>query len=196
MELLPGILRVFQEQMPQARVRLYELSNREMLDWLEAGKLDVALRIRLDAKLGKNLVFEELWRYAVCVAMPPAHPLANAGKVGIRQLLRERLVGYTRQNYPDYHDMLDHVFAPYGPTPPIVAEHDGVASLITAVELGHGVVIMPESLTALAGPRLRVIPLHPAPPKLVVGVTYRAEQLTPLQERIIRASKLAVQSKS
>ena len=195
-ELLPRILRVFQEQLPQARVKLHELSNKEMLDWLEAKKLDVALRIRLDAKLGKDLVFEELWRYGICVAMSPTHPLANVRKVGIRQLLQERLIGYVRQNYPEYYDMIDHLFTPYGSTPPIVAEHDGVASLVTAVELGQGVAIMPESLAVLAGPRLRVIPLCPAPPKLVVGITYRTGKLTPLQEQLIRASKQAVQSKS
>ncbi|MDR0532756.1 MAG: LysR family transcriptional regulator [Verrucomicrobiales bacterium] len=195
-ELLPRILRAFQEELPQVRVKLHELSSKEMFDQVEAGKIDAALMVRFSKTPRKNMVFEELQRYAVCVALAPSHPLASAKKIDTRQLLKERLVGYSHQNYPEYYDILDHIFAPYGPTPPIATEHDSVASLITAVELGHGVALMPESLTALSGPRLRVIPLHPAPSKISVGLTYRAGKLLPLQERFILAARRASQTKS
>ncbi|MDR0532334.1 MAG: LysR family transcriptional regulator [Verrucomicrobiales bacterium] len=194
-ELLPKILRLFQEQAPQVQVRLHDLSSEEMLKGLGNGKLDVALMIRFGAKSRKGLVFEELQRYALCAALPLTHPQAMAKKIEIRQLLRERLIGYTRQDYPEYHQMLDQLFAPYGPTPPIAEEHDGVASLITSVEAGRGLALAPQSFACLAGPRLRIVPLSPAPSKLVVGIAYRAGKLTTVQNRFIEAAKLGVETK-
>ena len=93
-ELLPRALRFFQEANPGVRVQLHDLSTQEMLRGLRDGKLHVALLIQLSAKVLAGLVFEELHRYAVCVAVHPAHPLARARKVGLEQVANERLIAY------------------------------------------------------------------------------------------------------
>src|SRR5438046_4324227 len=77
-ELLPRALRFFQEANPGVRVQLHDLSTQEMLRGLRDGKLNVALMIQTSAKVLAGLTFEELRRYAVCVAAPPAHSLARA----------------------------------------------------------------------------------------------------------------------
>src|SRR5713101_3791408 len=68
-ELLPRTLRFFQEANPGVRVQLHDLSTQEMLRGLRDGKLDVALLIQVSPKVLAGLVFEELHRYAVCVAV-------------------------------------------------------------------------------------------------------------------------------
>jgi DNA-binding transcriptional LysR family regulator len=52
-------------------------------------KLHVALLIQVSAKVLSGLVFEELHRYAVCVAAHPAHPLARAREVGLERVANE-----------------------------------------------------------------------------------------------------------
>jgi DNA-binding transcriptional LysR family regulator len=94
-ELLPRALRFFQEANPGVRVQLHDLSTQEMLRGLRDGKLHVALLIQLSAKVLTGLVFEELHRFAVCVAVHPSHPLARARKVGLEQVANERLIAYT-----------------------------------------------------------------------------------------------------
>src|SRR6185295_12342091 len=89
-ELLPQALRYFQEANPGVRVQLHDLSTQEMLRGLRDGKLHVALFIQMSAKVMADLVFEELSRYPVCVAVHPSHPLARARKVGLDQIARER----------------------------------------------------------------------------------------------------------
>lgn len=90
-------------------------------------------------------------------------------------MAQERLIGFTRADYPEYHAWIAQLFAPLGPAPSIVEEHGGVTSLITAVEAGRGIALVSQRLDCLAGPRLKVCPLHPAPPPLVVGIAYRRE---------------------
>ena len=72
-----------------------------MLRGLRDGKLHVALLIQVSAKVLAGLVFEELHRFAVCVAVHPAHPLARVRKVGLEQVGNERLIAYTLADYPE-----------------------------------------------------------------------------------------------
>ncbi len=51
---------------------------------------------------------------------------------------------------------------------------------IAAVEAGRGVAIVSRRMVALAGGRLKVIPLHPAPPPLSVGVAWLEGWLSPV----------------
>src|SRR2546426_3079497 len=45
--------------------------------------------------------FEELDRFAVCVATNRTHRLARARQVGLHNLAKERFIGYTHAGYPD-----------------------------------------------------------------------------------------------
>ncbi len=117
-----------------------------------------------------GLTFEELRRYNVCVAVPPGHALAGSGQVALRVLAKEQLVGYTRADYPEYHEWLNALFAPLGRGMRSVEEHDSATSLIAAVESGRGVALVPQSFACFVGARLKLLPLTPAPPAFEVGV--------------------------
>jgi DNA-binding transcriptional LysR family regulator len=158
-----------------------------MLRGLREGKLHVALLVQLSAKVLAGLVFKELRRYAVCVAVHPSHPLARARKVGLEQVARERLIAYTLADYPEYHAWLSALFAPLNVPPKIAEEHDSSTSLIASVEAGRGVALVQQGFDCLAGPRLKVRPLTPAPLPLVVGVAWRKDVNSPLVQKFVAA---------
>jgi DNA-binding transcriptional LysR family regulator len=190
-ELLPRALRFFQEANPAVRVQLHDLSTQEMLRGLRDGKLHVALLIKVSAKVMAGLVFEELRRYAVCVAMHPAHPLARVRKVRLEQVANERLIAYTLADYPEYHVWLADLFAPLKHPPNIAEEHDSSTSLIASVEAGRGVALVQQGFDCLTGPRLKVRPLTPSPPPFVVGVAYRKDANSPATANFIAAAQRA-----
>src|SRR2546425_11763467 len=70
-ELLPRALRYFRKSSPGVRVQLHDLSTQEMLRGLRDGKLHAALLVQAPPKTLAVLVFEELQRLAVCVALHP-----------------------------------------------------------------------------------------------------------------------------
>jgi DNA-binding transcriptional LysR family regulator len=187
-ELLPRALRFFQEANPGVRVQLHDISTREMLRGLREGKLHVALLVEVSPKVMSGLIFEELGRYAVAVAMHPAHRLARARRVGLEQLAHERLIAYTLADYPEYHSWLSHLFAPLNRLPKIAEEHDSSTSLIASVEAGRGVALVQQGFDCLSGPRLKVRPLSPPPPPLVVGVAYRKEAHATATKNFIAAA--------
>jgi DNA-binding transcriptional LysR family regulator len=188
-QILPAALRKFQEQFPSVRVALHDLSTEEMLAQLGEKKLQLALTVKPPAKLLRGLKFEGLARYAMRVAVAPKHPLAKAKAIRLEQVAREPLIAYSRKDYPEYHTMLEKLFAPAGGKPRIAGEHDSVTSLIAAVESGRGFALVPECLACMVGARLKLIPLQPAPPPLPVGAIWRADSETEFVKHFVAAAK-------
>lgn len=188
-EILPRGLRRFQEAHPGVRVQLHDLSTEAMLRGLRDGDLHVGLLIRPSAKALVGLRFEELRRYAVCVALHPAHPLARLRRVALKDLVQERLIGYARDEYPEYHDWVAGLFAGTSDPPRISEEHDSATSLIAAVEAGRGIALVQQGFECLAGPRLRLRRLGPVVAPFVVGVAYRHEGSSAMAKAFVESVK-------
>jgi DNA-binding transcriptional LysR family regulator len=187
-QILPQALRTFQEKFPGVRVALHDLSTEEMLAQLGEKKLQVALTVRPSAKLLRGLNFEELARYEMCVAVAPKNPLAKLKFVSLEQISREPLIAYSRKDYPEYHAMLEKLFAPVGRKPKIAGEHDGVTSIVAAVESGRGFALVPSCVACMAGPRLKLLSLRPALPPVPVVAVWRKESETELVKNFIAAA--------
>ena len=191
-KILPQALRVFQEKYPNVRVALRDLSSEEMLTQLREGKLHLALTVPPAKKLLRDLDFKLLARYSMCVAVAPRHPLAKLKSVTLAQLVNEPLIGYSRADYPDYHEHLEKIFAPVVAggrhAPRIAEEHDGVASIIAAVEAGRGFALVPDSFNCMVGPRLKIIPLNPKGELIPVGAIWKRGEASPIVEKFVQAA--------
>jgi DNA-binding transcriptional LysR family regulator len=185
-ELLPRILHAFQGEAPGVRVVMHDLSSEEMTRGLRDRKLHVALLVKPLANALRGLTFEELCRYPLCAALPPEHRLAGLKRVGLKELADERLVVYSRSEYPEYHEFLADLFQPFGRSPPIAEELDSATSLIAAVEARRGIALVPSCLACLAGPRLKLRGLQPAPPPIIVGTAYQSGGLCSVGQRFVK----------
>ena len=190
-ELLPRALKYFRKSNPGVRVRLHDLSTQDMLQGLRDGKLQAALLVQVPPKTLAGLVFEELQRHAVCVAVHPAHPLARARRVGLKEVAEEHLVAFTLADYPEHQAWIAGLFAPLNRPPQIVEEHDSFTSLIAAVESGRGVAVIAQPLNGLGSPRLKIRPLQPAPPPLGLGIAYRKKLRSTATDNFIDAARRA-----
>jgi DNA-binding transcriptional LysR family regulator len=187
--ILPPTLRAFQAGSPNVRVLLHDLSTEEMLARLRDGALQIAFLVRPTRAMLRGLRFEELRCEALCLAVAPKHPFARRRTVKLAELVREPLIAYSRKEYPEYHELLVEYFATIKSKPPVVEEHDGITSLIAAVEAGGGVALVSESVACLAGPRLKLIPLSPAPEPLVIGTAWSERGLAPAAERFLKCAQ-------
>ena len=187
--ILPQILRAFQSQTANVRVKLHDLSTEEMLFGVREGKLQLALTVRPNRAMMRGLRFEELARETMCLAVPQNHPFGRLRSVPLSQAAREPLVVLSRTEYPDYHELLDEIFASTKTRLRIVEEHDSATSLTAAVESGTGVALMPQSLGCSTGPRLKLIPLSPSPDPLIIGAVWSQKNLSPTAERFLKTAK-------
>ena len=191
-EILPAALRAFEQGSPGTRVALHDLSTAEMIQGLRDGSLDIALLVRPGRGGLGGLRWRELRRYPVCVAAPAGHPFTSGPAPGLRQVFAERLLVYTRADYPEYGEWLDRI----APIPHTIAEeHDSSTSLVAAVEAWRGVALIPESFACFAGRRLVVRRIAGKLPPFVVG-TALPENPEPAALAFAEAARAAVASNS
>jgi DNA-binding transcriptional LysR family regulator len=171
-QILPGALRAFQAELPRVRVLLRDLTTEEMRTQLLEKKLDLALMVSPNQGRRRGFHVEGIAQYPFCIALPLGHPLARLRSISASRIQHEPFVAYTKADYPDYHEELTRNI---GEHLQVVEEHDGGASLIAAVEAGHGVAMVPSCLSCFSGQRLKLIPLKPAPAPLLICAVYRSE---------------------
>jgi DNA-binding transcriptional LysR family regulator len=190
-EILPKALKLFEQAHPGARVSLHDCSTEEYGRLLLERKLDVALGVRPAGRIWRGVIFEKLAAYPLSCALAASHPLGGKRSISVHQIKAERFIGYSRDEYPEYHAWLRELFRPFGFEPVIAEEHDSATSLIAAVEAGRGLAIAPSSLRCLAGPRLKLLPLRPNLPPLIMGILH-VPPLSPAAELFVAAVKKSV----
>lgn len=191
-EILPRALRRFHKMKPNAHVELHDMSTQAMLRGLRERTLDVALIVSVAPLEFAGLTVEEVATYPVRVATHPEHRFTRLRRVRLRDVAREPLVTFSRDEYPEAHRALAKILAPYTRAPNIVAEYDTFVSLIAGVEAGRGVALVFEPAGRLAGERLVLRPLDPEPPPLPISVAYRSERASAMTLGFVAAAKEAM----
>jgi DNA-binding transcriptional LysR family regulator len=183
-DILPVALKAFQKSVPRVTVRLHDLGRDELADGVRKGNLELAVMQRPTETNAIGLHFELLRNYPICVAVAPGHPFARMKSVPLARLSAEKLVVYRRREYADYHAMLARVFDDLKRRPPIAVEGDGANSIITEIEAGRGIAITSQIFQKIAGSRLKLRPLTPAPAPQEVGIVRALKgDVTPAGEK-------------
>jgi DNA-binding transcriptional LysR family regulator len=183
-ELLPPALAAFQKAAPRVNVVLHDLAGNELCDGLRDASLELAVMSRPLEDNTRGLEFETLRSYPFCVAVAPWHPLAKMKTVTMTRLAEESLVVFRKKEYTDYHRLLGRVFTGVERKPRIAVECDGASTLITEIETGRGVAVLPSVFARVTGARLKFRPLTPAPAPLDVGICRAAKgDVTPAGEK-------------
>src|ERR1700720_3617724 len=123
-EILPPALAAFQKAFPRVRVLLHDLSERELVDGLQDGTLELAIMVPPAGDQTAGIQFEVLRTYPLCVAMTAVHPFARMKSIPLERLAAEPLVVLRRRHSPEADPSLDRLFASIGAKPPIAVECD------------------------------------------------------------------------
>jgi LysR family transcriptional regulator, benzoate and cis,cis-muconate-responsive activator of ben and cat genes len=188
-ELLPRILRTIQKTAPAVCVNLQDLSTQAMLRGLCDRTLDVALIVSLSPKDLEGIMFEELASYPVRVAVNRKHPFARRREVKLSEISGQPIVAFSRKEYPEYHEFLAAVFSSKERPIRIVEEYDSAVSLIAAVEAGRGVALVFPTMSLLAGRRLVLRPIKPAPSRFPLSIAHHKDGLSPAVALFIEAAR-------
>src|SRR6266481_2841007 len=194
-QILPVVLRAFQQAMPDVHVRLHDWSNEQIAVGLRDGRLKVALVARaLKRRPFGDFRFEELLREHIRLAVPPNHPFAQRRSVSLADAAQQLFVGLTREDYPDYHGYLATLFASVKNKPQVIEEHDGMTSVVSAVEAGTGVAVALEAFSYTFGNRVKLVRLTPEPKPISFGIAARKGRLSPATEKFWQCAKEAAAS--
>ncbi len=195
-EILPNTLRAFQRKMPNVHVRTHDWTNKDILDGIRGGRLQLGLIVP-PAKTSAlhDLRYEELLQERVCVAVASQHPFARRRTVPIMEVAAEPLIGLTREDYTSYYDYLSIIFSKVKQKPRVVEEHDSFSGVMSAVEAGTGVAICSDVFCRSFGNRVKLLHLTPEPKPFSVGIVGRKGRLSPAAEKFWQCAKEAASGK-
>ena len=190
-EILPKTLRGFRKAMPKVHVRLHDRSNKTVLDGVRDGRLQIGLITR-SQKPGalRDVQYEELFRQRVCVAVAPQHAFARRRAIPLTEVAAEPLIGLTREDYPNYYDLLSIIFSKVKQKPSIIEEHDSMSGVMSAVEAGSGVAVAVDFCYSF-GNRVKFLHITPEPKPFSVGITARKGRLSSAAEKFWQCAKEA-----
>src|SRR6266705_303543 len=142
----------------------------------------------------RDFRFEEMLREHIRLAVPPDHPFARRRSVSLADAAQEPFVGLTREDFSDYHRYLASLFASVKNKPRVIEEHDGMTSVVSAVEAGTGVAVAVEALGYTFGHRVKLVRLTPEPKPISFGIAARKGRLSPATEKFWQCAKDAAAS--
>ena len=167
----PRIIREFRRRRPGIRLSLLEMHTAEQIAALEEGRIDVALTRPLAAPFDKILSSELLYRDPIVVAMPPDHPFAGR-LVSARSLAGEPLVMCERRAVPSLFDNILTLCAAEGFSPQIVNTSATWSGVLTLVEAGEGIALVPAGVRHLRTKGLAFSELSPNTLSLGLSVAW------------------------
>jgi len=128
------------------RVALHDLSSEEMVTAVTRWKI----AHRAVGAAAEEAVARAGFQAARALHDVHRHRAESSAREGRRTVTLAQLRGpaahwlQPRRDYPDYHEFIATIFAPVGHTARVPEEHDGIASIIAALESGNGYAVRAE----------------------------------------------------
>jgi DNA-binding transcriptional LysR family regulator len=149
------------------------------LEALSSGKIDVGFTRPLEQPYDRTLSAELLYRDPVVVAMPRTHRLAGK-RVSIAALAAERFVMCERRLIPSLFDSILALCSSAGFSPEIVHQSSGWPSVLTLVESGEGIALVPSGVRYLATPGLVFCEMEPETLHAGISIAWNPDRETPI----------------
>jgi DNA-binding transcriptional LysR family regulator len=170
--MLSAAVENFTQAHPNARVELFDLATKEMLAGLESDKLDVVVSVGHPHET-RGLAWTPLARSEWQLAVKRNHPLAGRKRITPAEVAHEPLLVFCRRDYPEYWEIITGWLRKQRLRPKIAGEHDGVDSLMAAVESGLGVAVVTIRTADRLPKRVQLRTLSSAPDPLCIAAGYR-----------------------
>ncbi|MEH1165905.1 LysR family transcriptional regulator [Micromonospora sp. CPCC 205539] len=154
--LLPPVVRVVRQQLPDLRLTTESTSIATLVDGVLVGRYDVAFTRH---PLVTGLRSRTLATEPVCGVLPEGHPLAERAELELADLADEPWVMTPRSSWEPWHRAYDDQFREAGFEPRVVAEEASVQSLLGLVAAGLGVTRLASSARSLRRTGVVFVPL-------------------------------------
>lgn len=167
--LMPRLLPAFRARYPQVELVLRESTNLELLAMIEADRIDIGL-VRYPTASASSLRFEVVERDVFCAVLPAGHPLAKKRRLSLRDLAGEPLIDYASTRVPGLHAMVMLAFQQAGLSPRAVQEATQVQTVISLVQSGMGVALVPSVAQRLSPDKVVFRPIDDLPASASIAI--------------------------
>src|SRR6266403_26474 len=143
-EIVPNIVAQFRELNPDVEFSLRAIPTADQVQMLETGSLDIGF---LRLPIGGHSAFDvvTVHREPFVLVVPASHKLAKRKRVRLREVSGQDFVMYERTYAPGFHDLIFGMLRDAGIIPDVRQTAGEMPTLISLVDSGMGVAILPAS---------------------------------------------------
>jgi DNA-binding transcriptional LysR family regulator len=140
---LPRFIRNFRKRQSGVDLALKDIDPRHQPAALVQREIDIGFTRNVPPSLRQALSSEVLFREPVIAALPKGHALASERVIDVAQLAAERFILYSRESAPDLFDTVVSFCRKAKFSPNIADSPNLWQSVLTMVEAGEGVTLVP-----------------------------------------------------
>jgi DNA-binding transcriptional LysR family regulator len=176
----PKIIREFRRRYHDIQVSLNEMPPAMQQRALIAGSIDIGFtRSLAPAEATSLLRSEHLQTEPLYAVLPVTHPLAKRKSIAMRELANDSFVLNDRKNSPVVFDKVITLCAQADFTPRIGATASVSSGVITLIEAGEGVAILPQGSRLLGSDAVAFVPLTVSGASVDLVVAWSVEHSNP-----------------
>ena len=158
-DMLPRALRALRRAAPGVRVVLREMSNAEQADALVSGEIDLGLMhtpVAVAGKMRERL----LLRDRLVAAVPDEFVVSEHGTVSLAQIAEAGLVLYPQNQLPVFYAGILDALRKAGLTPHVAQEANRTLTVLACVAGGCGVALLPSWIQSMDFRGVRFCQVH------------------------------------
>ena len=140
---LPRLIRNFRKHQPEIELALKDIEPARQPSALVQREIDIGFTRSVPPPLRQVLQSEVFFREPIIAVLPKGHSLASQQAVEMAQLASQRFVLYSREGAPDIFDTIVSFCRKAKFSPNIVDNPNLWQSVLTMVEAGEGVSLVP-----------------------------------------------------
>jgi DNA-binding transcriptional LysR family regulator len=178
---LPDIIVHFQEKYPKIELKIFEGTYYEMESWISTGTIDVGFT----ATSPENLDFIPLWEDELVLIAHRSHPLSTRETVSVDEIRTQPFI----MPKSGCDMLLKQIFKENNVLPDIKFEIEDTHTILSMVDRGLGISIVPEMAVDLAPPELRMVRLLPSSPRTIGLLVKSQHAVSPASAAFIREVK-------
>ncbi len=146
---LPRLIRGFRKRQPGVNLSLKDIDAMQQPEALIQGKIDIGFTRSIPPQFRPLLRSEVLFSEPLVAALPRGHVLSNEQSIQVAQLAADRLVLYSREGAPDLFDAIVTLCKKAKFSPKVADSPNLWQSVLTMVEAGEGVALVPSCVQHL-----------------------------------------------
>lgn len=182
---LPKLIREFRKRQPGISLSLKDLDPAHQPEALVNGDIDVGFTRGIPASLRRTLSSEVFFRERLLAVLPQGHELAKAESISFRDLVGERFVLYARENAPELFDAIVSLSKRARFSPDVVDTPRLWQSILTLIEAGEGVSVVPATVQYLRTQGLVFRPLRDRGCTVEFILAWQADRSDPVRESFL-----------
>jgi DNA-binding transcriptional LysR family regulator len=166
---LQRIIRLFRAEYPAVELVLKEGTSVRIMERVDSGELDVGL-VRTPLMASASASLTPLLSEGFIAALPAGNPLSRKPELNLHELARESFVFYSRADAAGLHAMAMLSCQLAGFLPNVTQEATQVQTVLSLVESGLGVALVPSIVQHTPNPRIAYRRIVDLPEAAAIGL--------------------------